>query len=569
MRNRVFLCAVGAAMVVAIAPAEAQVRHRFDVRIPMRDGVELSANIWMPEAPGRYPAVMERTPYNKSTKGAAETGWKLAQRGYVYIEQDSRGRGDSDGEFSFLASDRKDGYDTIGWIARQSWSNGKVAMMGSSYRASAAWMALKERPANLSCLISQVPVGDYFTGIPYQGGAFNLQWSLGWIFGVSGRVMRPENALTPPGPWYLDVLRQRPLATLDSVYGRPLPVYQEWLRHPTYDDYWKRISFTPEDYRAIDIPILFLTGWFDFTQPGTMSHWAGVQQHSPAKNRQHLLVGPWSHGVEYSAKGKAIGDLQFTDESMVDIDSVRLAFLDHCLKGTPEQFDFPRARVYVMGSNQWRDLEVYPPPGAVPRPLYLTSGGKANTAAGDGRLVWEAPSAAPADQFSYDPRDPVPSRPGKEPPNVRQDVLVYTSDALTEPVEIIGPVAVVLHAATDARDTDFTARIFDVTPEGKPLKLGTVETGVVRARYRKGFDREVLVTPGAAEEYTIQLGHQGYTFLAGHRIRVEISSSFAPYVNPNPNTGNPVATDTEWKVARQTIYHDRARPSRLLLPVVR
>jgi hypothetical protein len=535
----------------------------------MRDGVELSANIWIPDPPGLYPTVLERTPYNKSTREAAERGWKYARHGIAYVEQDARGRGDSDGEFSFLAADGKDGYDTIEWIARQPWSNGRIAMTGSSYRGSAAWLAARERPPHLTCMISQVPVGDYFNDVPYQGGAFSVQWSLGWVFGVSGRVMRPENALFPPAPWYLELLRQRPLLTLDEALGRPLPVYREWLSHSTLDDYWRRLTFTAEDFRGIDIPILALTGWFDFVQAGSMTYWRGIQQHSPAKERQHILIGPWGHGIEYQASRTTLGDLEFSNESMVNIDSLRLAFLDYCLTGTPETFDFPRARVYVMGSNVWRDLDAYPPRDAGPRSLYLTSGGRANSLSGNGRLVWTVPSDVPPDHYTYDPQHSVSSRPGDQPSNAREDVLVYTSDALTEPVQVIGPVAVVLHAATDARDTDFTARIFDVRPDGRALKLGTRETGVIRARYRNGFDREELVTPGAVEEYTIQLGHQGYTFLAGHRIRIEISSSHAPYINPNQNTGNPVATDTEWKVAHQTIYHDRTRPSRVVLPTIR
>jgi putative CocE/NonD family hydrolase len=226
-----------------------------------------------------------------------------------------------------------------------------------------------------------------------------------------------------------------------------------------------------------------------------------------------------------------------------------------------------------MGANEWRDLDAYPPREAEPRSLYLTSGGRANSLSGDGRLAWTVTSDAPPDRYTFDPKHPVPSRgfdngTDQTANQRRDDVLVYTSDVLSEPVEIIGPVEVVLHAATDARDTDFTAKLTDVYPDGRALLLGPQTAGVIRARYRNGFDREELVTPGAVEEYTIRIGHVGHAFLAGHRIRIEISSSATPFVNPNQNTGNPVATDTEWKVAHQTIYHDRARPSRVVLPVM-
>jgi putative CocE/NonD family hydrolase len=255
------------------------------------------------------------------------------------------------------------------------------------------------------------------------------------------------------------------------------------------------------------------------------------------------------------------------------MDSVRLGYWDHCLKGTSTSFDFPRARVYVMGANEWRDLDAYPPREAEPRSLYLTSGGRANSLSGDGRLAWTVTSDAPPDRYTFDPKHPVPSRgfdngTDQTANQRRDDVLVYTSDVLSEPVEIIGPVEVVLHAATDARDTDFIAKVTDVYPDGRALSLGPKTAGVIRARYRQGFDREVPVTPGAVEEYTIRIGDVGHAFLAGHRIRIEITSSAAPWINPNQNTGNPVATDTEWKIAHQTVYHDRARPSRVVLPVM-
>jgi putative CocE/NonD family hydrolase len=285
------------------------------------------------------------------------------------------------------------------------------------------------------------------------------------------------------------------------------------------------------------------------------------------------VIGPWTHGIEYQANRTTLGGLEFSNESKVDIDALRLSFLDYCLKGTSKTIDLPRARAYVMGSNTWRELDAYPPKAMERRSLYLTSGGRANTLSGDGRLAWTAPSDGPPDRFSYDPRRPVLTRGfdaamDQTANQRRDDVLVYTSDLLSEPVEIIGPVEVLLHAATDARDTDFTAKLTDVYPDGRALLLGPQLAGVIRARYRKGFDREELVTPGAVEAYTIKIGHVGHTFLAGHRMRIEISSSAAPFVNPNQNTGNPIATDTEWKVANQTIYHDRARPSRVVLPVM-
>jgi putative CocE/NonD family hydrolase len=537
----------------------------------MRDGVELSADVYLPDGPGPHPTVLVRTPYVKANPFDPKLGRKYAARGYVYVVQDARGKGDSDGKFSFLVGDGEDGYDTVEWIARQPWSNGKIGIEGSSYRASMAWAAARERPPHLTCMISQVPVADHFDHGPgYVGGAFNTGWALSWVFGVTGRSHQVPVVEAWPG--FFDLLEKRPLLTLDSVMGKRLPIYRDWLRHSTFDDYWKRLTFTPENYRGIDIPILALTGWFDLTQSGTMFHWNGLQKHSPAKDRQHILIGPWPHNVNLGRQTK-YGGFQFSEESNLDMDSVRLSFWDYCLKGTSKAFEFPRARVYVMGSNVWRDLDAYPPREAESRSLYLTSGGRANTLSGDGRLTWTISSDGQPDRYTYDPKRPVPSRKfdtGQDQTanQRREDVLVYSTEVLTEPVEIVGPVEVVLHAATDARDTDFVVKLTDVYPDGKALLLGPKQAGVIRARYRKGFDREVLVTPGAVEEYRIRIGDVGHAFLPGHRIRIEVTSSAAPWINPNQNTGNPVATDTDWKVAQQTIYHDRARPSRVVLPMM-
>jgi len=242
------------------------------------------------------------------------------------------------------------------------------------------------------------------------------------------------------------------------------------------------------------------------------------------------------------------------------------------LKGSSPRFDAPRARIYVTGANAWRTFDNYPPTGATPRKLYLTSGGRANSSLGDGRLVWEPTAGSPPDWYTYDPRNPVPDHPGnwgtdRRPVQRRKDVLVYTGDVLTSALEVIGGVVVNLQASSDALDTDFTAVLSDVGPDGRALKLGPL-VGIRRARYRKGYDREELLTPGKVENLPIELFDIAHRFQPGHRIRLEISSSASPTYNPNQNTGNPVVTDTVWQVARQTIYHDRTRVSSITLSVM-
>jgi hypothetical protein len=295
--------------------------------------------------------------------------------------------------------------------------------------------------------------------------------------------------------------------------------------------------------------------------------------HSPARDQQYLLIGPWHHIQTFFGGKTSVGEMEFTDDSIVDTAALHADFYAHYLKGGTESFDFPRARVYVTGSNRWRDFDAYPPKESHERRLYLHGGGKANSADGDGVLGWEKSGGEPTDNYIYDPRQPVPSGGpqglGADRRSIeqRQDVLVYTGELLSESLEIIGPVIVELFAATDGRDTDFTANLIDVYPDGTAVRLGSPNAGIIRARYRDGFGPGKLLTPGKIEKYRISLADIGHTFLPGHRLRLEISSSAYPLINPNQNTGNPIATDTEWRVAKQTIYHDADHPSALILPV--
>ncbi len=554
--------------------AQEQVRAEFGVMSPMRDGIQLSSDIWFPQEQGAHPAILVRTPYLKTMSfgdfnipGLASY---FARNGYVVVVQDTRGRGDSDGSFGFFFEDEKDGYDSIEWIAEQPWSNGRVCMMGVSYLGTVQWLAAKARPPHLVCIVPTAPAGRYIDELPYQGGAFMMQWALSWINGTSGRISQDNAAQVD----WEKVFAHRPLLTMDEVMGRRMPLYRDFLQNHTMNDYWKRIQFTADDFRAIDLPALTVTGWFDGDQPGAMYYWYGMADHSPAKDKQFLIVGPWDHGQTFLGGATKIGEMALSPESVLDNKAVHLAFFDHYLKGTAEEYDAPRAKVFVTGSNTWREFTAYPPPEVEARRLYFHSGGRANSLTGDGTLSWDEPRQESQDAYTYDPHHPVPSDIGgatnavdRRPVQRRDDVLVYTSEVLDAPVEIIGRVEIELHAATDARDTDFTAVITDVYPDGRAVSLGPT-TGVIRARYRNGIDHTELVTPGEVEKYVLNLRDIGHMFLPGHRIRVEISSSAYPLFNPNQNTGNPVATDTEWKVAHQTIYHDRAHPSAIVLPIV-
>jgi len=325
----------------------------------------------------------------------------------------------------------------------------------------------------------------------------------------------------------------------------------------------------------IDLPVLHTTGWFDIALFGATEAWSGMAGYSPAKDKQFLLIGPWDHRQTlFMAEEYRMGEMEFSPEVSVNFIDLHTRFFNHYLKRTTPTFDVPRARVYVTGSNQWREFDTYPPKLSRERRLFLHSEGKANSLTGDGFLDWETPGNEVVDNFIFDPQKPVPVSVGKMQPAAdqrpiegRTDVLVYTGSVLEESLEIIGTVSVELYAASDAKDTDFTAKLIDVYPDGRAVRLGPLNSGVIRARFRNGFGAEELLTPGKVEKYKISLFETGHTFLAGHRVRLEISSSAYPQILPNQNTGNPIATDMEWKTAHQTIYHDSVYRSAVILPV--
>ncbi|HEX4934662.1 MAG TPA: CocE/NonD family hydrolase, partial [Gemmatimonadaceae bacterium] len=413
------------------------------------------------------------------------------------------------------------------------------------------------------------PGGRWFDEIPYMGGAFAQQWALTWSFGVTGRMQQGTQL---EGADWAPILAHRPLLSADSVLGRVNPTYRSWLEHPTAGAFWRRMEYSARDFASIDIPTLTTTGWFDADQPGSMFYWRGLMANAPDTSKHWLMIGPWDHMGTFQGATDRIGQMRFSPASVIDNKARHLAFFDWCLKQSAPSFAAPRAQVYVTGANEWRTFDRYPPAASTPTKLFLASGGRANTRRGDGRLVSGAPIDSPPDSFTYDPRRPVPGSMSdnaiaRDAVQDRPDVLVYSTDVLTEPMEIVGMVTVELRAATDARDTDFTAILSDVQPDGTAIQLGA-RTAIRRGRYRNGYAKEELLTPGKVETFPIELFDIAHRFHAGHRVRLEISSSAAPQYNPNQNTGNPVATDTEWKVARQVIHHDRARPSSITLPLM-
>jgi putative CocE/NonD family hydrolase len=327
----------------------------------------------------------------------------FARHGYVFMMQDTRGRGDSGGIFDFDFPEAKDGYDTIEWIAKQPWSNGRVCMMGVSYLGTVQWLAAKEKPPHLVCIAPTSPTGRYLDELPLVGGALMQQWSLWWLNEMSGHVS--HGADLSEIDWQ-KVLAHRPLLTADEALGRKMPLYREFLTHDTLDSYWLRIKLGPEDFAKIDIPVMTNTGLFDVDQTGALYYWEGMHAKPGGARDEFLVIGPWTHVQSYVGGSEQLGGLTFPKDSIIDNNAMHLAFFDRYLKQSTGPLDWPKVRIFVSGANIWRSFDAFPVPGAHELRLYLSSLGHANTAAGDGALTWVAASGA-SDVYTYDPKFPV------------------------------------------------------------------------------------------------------------------------------------------------------------------
>jgi uncharacterized protein len=528
----------------------------------MRDGIRLSANVFLPGETGRYPVVLERTPYGKAAD-AAPSFVDFVNRGYAVVVQDVRGRYESEGAFSPLLQEPADGDDTLNWIARQPWSDGKIGMIGGSYRGIVQW---KVAPLNNPHLKAIFPVvagyDDYRDRFYSTGGALKLGNRLLWM---------SEN-LKAPGfqPDFPSFVKHLPLRTADvTATGWPSEMYRMALAHPAYDSFWQSISVR-EQMQKIRVPVFSIGGWYDNFVESDLEAFAALQR-SSGLNR--IVVGPWAHNMSYR-----FADADFGPDSLVPVRRLQLEWFDQWLQGKELPIvSGPPLKVFVMGANKWREEHEWPPREARPRVFYLESAGKANTLEGDGALVEQMPRALPPDRYQFDPRDPVPTVGGavccnpaifpwgpKDQRKVerRKDVLVYTSKPLRQDLEVLGTVQVVLYVATSAKDTDFTAKLVDVAPDGGARNL---TDGILRLRYRNSLEKPVLAKPGEIYRINVDAGVTGNVFLKGHSIRVEISSSNFPRFDRNPNTGGVAALETKLVKATQTVYHDRERPSRLVL----
>jgi putative CocE/NonD family hydrolase len=574
------------AVLPAATPVVAPVAKLLHVRVPMRDGVHLDTNVFHPAGPGpnggRYPVILMRTPYGKGAD-LSPSYQSFLDHGFALVIQDVRGRYGSEGVFEPLAQEGPDGFDTLDWIARQTWSNGKVGMIGGSYLGIAQWKLAVLNNPHLKAIFPTVSgYDDYLDRFYSTGGAMKLGHRLSWLV---------EN-LSASGflnPLFDNYVLHLPLRTSDrAATGQTLPVYQKALDHPSYDSFWRNLSVRAH-LDQVRIPVFSVGGWYDNYVESDLEAFTELRRRGKPNTEHRIMIGPWAHNMSSKL------DSDFGDDAGAPIRPYQIEWFDHWLKGEPDdepqytpatwhhtrgEMNQAPVHIFVMGINRWRDEQDWPLARARPTALYLTGKGFANTLTGDGKLEWKPPRKDKPDEYVYDPRNPTPTGGGavccdpkifpwgpvdQRPVERRPDVLVYSSDPLKHDLEVTGPVRVILYAATDAVDTDFTAKLVDVFPNGKATNL---TDGILRARYRNSLEKPELLHPGEVYKLAIDAGVTSNVFLAGHRIRLEIASSNFPRFDRNPNTGAPIASETVLRKARQSVHHGGATLSEIILPVI-
>ena len=553
------------------------------LRIPMRDGIHLGATLIRPESHGPHPAILYRTPYGQERHlQGAELPRKAARHGYLVFLVDVRGRYTSEGEFEAYHQERDDGFDTVEWIASHPLSDGRVGSYGGSYPGYVQWLALAEAPQGYAAgAPAMTPTASHH--FFYLGGAFNLTWYDWFVAAILPDLHRRAGTRMEPNPerwseerrdWYM----QRPLADIPFLQDLT-PYYFDWVQNPDLTSWWDFANIE-KDFHRIQAPVLLVSGWFDNTYGtiGAIRGFQGMRREAStedARQGTRLVLGPWSH-TSLNVHRTRIGQLEFGPAAGIDYDDLLLRWFDRHLKGLPSGVDeMPPVQVFVMGENRWRFADEWPPPGAEEFTLYLT--GESEGDAGSGGLSRAPPQEAEGwDAYRYDPHDPVwyegPGSPGpfdQAPIEGRPDVLVYTSDPMEEPLEVTGEVWAELFVSSSAPDTDFAVMLCDVHPDGTSYNLMGPEAGYLRMRYREGYDRQVLMEPDTV--YRVKIGDMptSNVFREGHRIRVHLTSSRAPHFDPNPNTGEEIATAVRVVPAEQRVWRDTLRSSRIILPVIR
>ncbi len=591
------MLAVGMAWLVPLGAVHAQdappliatdiiIQH--DVPMKTRDGVTLYADIYRPKSTDKLPVILMRTPYDKSVNWAVSPAFKMVPRGYVVIIQDVRGRYTSGGEWYPFKHEQADGYDAVEWAAALPYSDGKVGMIGASYVGATQMLAAIAQPPHLAGIAPNMTASNYHDGWTYQSGAFEQWFDQNWTSQLAQNTLerlihqntdaRVGAATLPIANYPVFNFGQLPADA--QLTASIAPYYLDWVAHPDYDDYWKQWSIE-ENFSKIAVPMLQVGGWYDIFNAGTLRNYMGAKAHGAteaARTKQHLLIEIGGH----SGFGRRIGDVDFGPHAVENVyTDVILDWYDFLFKSIKNQFatDKP-VKLFVMGANEYRQEDDWPPPQARSTKYFLHSAGKANSVRGDGSLSTSAPKSEPSDSYAYNPANPTPTiggplccdaehmEPGPRDQRAvenRDDVLVYSIGPLNSDLEVTGPVTADLFVKSSAVDTDFTAKLVDVAPDGFAQDL---TEGILRMRYRSSAEHATLMNPGQIYEITLDLWATSNVFLKGHSLRLEISSSNFPRFDRNLNTGEEIKFARTMATANNTILHDAQHPSSLMLPVM-
>ena len=581
-----------------------EVRLERSVMVPMRDGVKLSTDLYFPVGvEGKLPIILSRSPYNKNNYRDPKR-WPhfFASQGYIFAVQDMRGRFESEGEYVVSAADREDGYDAIEWLSTQPWSNGKVGTYGCSYLGENQMQQAAMRHPNHAAALPQAAGGSYrYFGL-YMGGAVELAAGFGWFLGNGSKYYLGPPPDAPADFWakYGDMYRPAPkrpedvdfqkmwmslpLVDMMKKAGGPVSDFEDFMSHGPGDPYWDALGYV-NDQDRFDVPALHVNSWYDLGVADTLKLFNLMRTNAESprgRDNQFVIISPAVHCRSEVATEKTIIGKRDLGDARLDYWNIYVRWFDYWLKGIDNGLtQMPKVQIYVMGKNEWRGENEWPLARTQLTPYYFHSDGSANSRFGTGTLSTKKPGDEPADEFVYDPKTPVPTVGGPlcctgtrdaeagayDQRNVetREDILVFTTPVLKEGVEVTGPMKVVLYVSSTAKDTDFTAKLVDVYPDGTAYN---VEEGILRARYREGYDKQLWMESGEVYELRIDLQATSNYFGPGHRIRLEISSSSFPRYDRNLNTGGDNYSETEWVIARNSVLHSRKYPSRVILPVI-
>jgi len=559
------------------------VDFQWGVKIPLRDGVKLNATLYKP--PGQkdaLPCVFTLTPY--IAQSYHDRGTYFAAHGYVYLTVDVRGRGNSEGEFTPLLQEAKDGHDVVEWLAQQPYCNGKVAMWGGSYAGYDQWATAKEFPPHLSTI---VPAASPFAGVDFpRDNNITYPYDVQWLTLTSGHTGQ-EKIFGDDAFWTAKFkelyLQHRALKEIDAVIGNPSPIFQAWLAHPMLDAYWDAYNPTADQYAKINLPILSITGQYDGDQPGAFRHYREHLAHasSAAKARHYLIIGPWDHAGTRTPKEEVAG-LKFGKASVIDLNQLHREWYDWTMKsGSRPAFLKDRVAYYMAGTGaeEWRYANTLEALTRESRPLYLSSReGHANELFDSGALATSVANEVTPDRYIYDPLDVSSAKvDSAETPNMLTDqrwvlqqsgkYLIYHSAPFDKETEIAGFPKLTAFIALDQPDTDFRVMLFEIQPDGSSVALSGAS---LRARYRTSTREAHLVEKGKIERYDFD----HFTFVArrlqaGSRLRLIIAPMNTLYSEKNYNSGGVVAEETgkDARTVTATLYHDAQHPSALYLPI--